>query len=137
MKRAIWATYYHQSSTDEAPQHHYGPYGQDTWCKCKKDASSYRHHAAIPTPIAELIKPAYIELTNDELLSKCLHGGTTNANEYGVLWRIAPKSDFCGLTAFELSSYLAVLRFNDGEGALLRVLGREAGRDREACHVDR
>ncbi|XP_062518896.1 uncharacterized protein LOC134194016 [Corticium candelabrum] len=129
MKKAIWATYYHRSSTDEKPQHHFCPDGEDTWCKYNKDASTYTHHDVIPHPISDLIKPAYEELTKDELLKKCLHGGTSNANEgfNNLLWRIAPKSEFSGLPTLELSSYLAVLKFNDGESSVARVLARGGG----------
>ncbi|XP_062516106.1 uncharacterized protein LOC134191499 [Corticium candelabrum] len=131
MKKAIWATYYHRSSTDNNPQHHYCPDGEGTWCKYNKDASSYSHHDAIPEPIAAIIKPAYEELSSDDLLNKCLHGGTSNVNEgfNNILWRIAPKSEFSGLPTLELSSYLAVIRFNDEEGGVLRVLSREGGED--------
>ena len=66
-----------------------------------------------------------MELTKNVLLKKCLHGGTSNANEgfNNVLWRLAPKSECSGLPTLELASYLAVLKFNDGAGAVLRALG--------------
>lgn len=32
MKQAIWATFYHYSSTDNQPQHHYCPQGSESWC---------------------------------------------------------------------------------------------------------
>ena len=114
MKTAIWATYYHRSSTDNNPQHHHCPDGEDTWCKYNTDASSYIHHDAIPEPIAAIIKPAYEELTSDNLLNKCLYGGTSNVNDVfnNILWKIAPKSEFSGLPTLALSSYLAAIRFN-------------------------
>ncbi|XP_062512318.1 uncharacterized protein LOC134188136 [Corticium candelabrum] len=134
MKKAIWASYYHRISTDDHPQHQYCPDGPDGWCKYNNDPTSYEHHDVIPAAIAPLIKPCYEELTADTLLSKCTHGGTSNANEgfNSILWRIAPKSEFSGTPTLELSSYLAVLSFNDGatgvlrtlEGAGVRVVGR-------------
>lgn len=33
MRNAIWATYYHYSSTDENPQHQYCPSGEESWCE--------------------------------------------------------------------------------------------------------
>ena len=33
MQNAIWATFYHKSSTDKRPQHHKCPPGADSWCK--------------------------------------------------------------------------------------------------------
>ena len=92
--KVIWATYYHRISTDRKPQHHHCPDGPDTWCKYNKDPTSYKHHDAIPRAIALKIKPCYVELTKNVLLKKCLHGGTSNANEdfNNVLWRLAPNS---------------------------------------------
>ena len=68
-------------------------------------------------------------MTKDELLKKCLHGGTSKANKgfNNLLWKIAPKSEFSGLPTLELSSYLAVLKFNDGESSVARVLDRGGG----------
>jgi len=36
MKNAVWATYYHKSSSDAKPQHHLCPTGKDSWCKWRK-----------------------------------------------------------------------------------------------------
>ncbi|EFN62556.1 hypothetical protein EAG_04875, partial [Camponotus floridanus] len=33
MESAIWATYNHYSSTDEAPHHEKCPPGSDSWCE--------------------------------------------------------------------------------------------------------
>jgi len=33
MRKEIWATYYHKIFTDEKPQHHLCPNGEDSWCK--------------------------------------------------------------------------------------------------------
>ena len=33
IKNATWATYYHYSSTDESPQHHKCPSGDESWCQ--------------------------------------------------------------------------------------------------------
>ena len=39
------------------------------------------------------IKPVFMELSNDNLLKKCLHGNTKNTNESinGVIWKKCPK----------------------------------------------
>ena len=36
MSKAIWATFYHKSSTDAKPQHHLCPIGENSWCKWQK-----------------------------------------------------------------------------------------------------
>jgi len=36
MKQAIWATFYHYSSTDNQPQHHYCPQGSESWCSWQR-----------------------------------------------------------------------------------------------------
>jgi len=36
MKKAIWATYYHKSSSDNNPQHQNCPPGEESWCKWRK-----------------------------------------------------------------------------------------------------
>lgn len=36
MRKEIWATYYHKSSTDKNPQHENCPSGENSWCKWRK-----------------------------------------------------------------------------------------------------
>lgn len=40
MKNAIWATFFHYSSTDENPQHKKCPSGADSWCEWQKAAAA-------------------------------------------------------------------------------------------------
>lgn len=59
--------------------------------------------------------------------SVCLHGKTSNGNESfnNVLWRIALKSEFSGLTTLKLSVYTAVLLYNNGASGILNVLSEQ------------
>lgn len=59
--------------------------------------------------------------------SVCLHGKTSNGNESfnNVLWRIALKSEFSGLTTLKLSVYTAVLLYNNGASGMLNVLSEQ------------
>ena len=70
----------------------------------------------MPKTIGKEIKPIYKDLSNPDLLRKCLHGGTQNANESFnmVLWSRGPKDTFIGKNALEMGAYDAVLTFNDG-----------------------
>lgn len=116
--------------TDDDPQHYYCPECSDSWCKWQKDPDNHQHKDAIPDAVAQIIKPVYEELSKDELLEKCLHGKTQNSNECfnNSLWRMAPKTDFSGLATLELSTHLAVLKYNEGMSAVTRVASEQPGR---------
>ena len=87
MQNAIWATFYHKSSTDKKPQHHKCPPGADSWCKyqqpkAEKKLKSFKHdYTALPEEVVDAIKPIYESLTNEELLQRCIGGFTQNSNE--------------------------------------------------------
>ena len=62
------------------------------------------------------MKPIFQDLSSDDLLSKCLHGKTQNANESfnGMVWERIPKTDYVGLNLFRFGVYDAVNHFNIG-----------------------
>jgi hypothetical protein len=55
-----------------------------------------------------LIKPIFIRLSSNELLSKCLDGETQNQNESinGMIWNRIPKNIFVGFDVLELGSMM-------------------------------
>ena len=63
------------------------------------------------------------ELSKDELLSKCLHGQTQNANEAlnKIIWQRCPKSTFVSKKIVDIAAASAILYFNDGCKGLDRV----------------
>ncbi|KYN19307.1 PREDICTED: uncharacterized protein LOC108761628 [Trachymyrmex cornetzi] len=130
MKNAILATYYHMISTDENPRHEYCPLGVDSWCKWNKaeasgiDPSSLKHPAPMHKDIQEHVFPIFENLSNDDLLQRCLGGHTQNANESfnATIWRIAPKHLNSGLKITEIAAYLAAGIFNEGFSSILRVM---------------
>ncbi|GFW20378.1 uncharacterized protein TNCV_3458151 [Trichonephila clavipes] len=65
-----------------------------------------------------------MDLCDQSLLEKCLHGKTKNANESfnGVLWSIIPKETFVELLTLQFGAFLAALQFNDGSKGILSVL---------------
>ena len=86
MKNAIWATYYHKISTDQSPQHHLCPKGENSWCKwqkakAQKKLKGFHRTGSIPTVVMEQRKPMYEDLSRQELLERCLGGLTQNSNE--------------------------------------------------------
>lgn len=86
MKNAVWATFYHKCSTDKNPQHKYCPAGSTSWCswrraKAEGTLNDYTHDAPLTDKVQEIIKPIYENLSNDELLERCLGGNTQNNNE--------------------------------------------------------
>lgn len=130
MKNAIWATFYHQQSTDDNPQHDNCPSGENSWCPCKKALATtrvknFRHnYTPLPENVLQAIKPIYEDLSRDEFLERCLGGFTQNANESlnQLIWRIAPKKLSGSKQIVEFASYVAACTFNEGAGAFLTLL---------------
>ena len=123
MAKHIEASLYHVASTAENPQHHLCPAGEDSWCGYNRDKKGYKHKNGIPSSIVELIKPIYKDLSNPVLLSKCTHGLTQNVNEClnGLIWERYPKTIYVEQETVALATYLAILKFNDGDISLLRL----------------
>lgn len=70
------------------------------------------------------MKPTYLELCSNELLKKCLHGKTQNANECfnGIIWQRVPKDIFVCLKTLKCGALDALIQFNDGYQGCLNVL---------------
>ena len=85
MKSAIYASLFHCASSKKRNLHHHCPNGADSWCHYKQDranqTSNYVPGPGLPDDIIKLVKPIFIRLSSDELLSKCLDGKTQNQNE--------------------------------------------------------
>ena len=45
------------------------------------NTNTYKEKPGIPAIIRETIRPVFISLSDEKLLSKCLHGKTQNNNE--------------------------------------------------------
>lgn len=126
MKRAVWATFYHMTSTDENPQHFYCP---DSWCKyqqlkAENQESTYEHPVTFDEQVINLIKPVYETLASDDLLKRCLGGNTQNNNESfnHCVWNFAPKHTFTGKNVLEIATYTAACIFNEGFLPVLKVM---------------
>lgn len=91
MKKAIWATYFHLTSTDKAPAHQFCPHSTNSWCfynrakalnqKPKTHSSKNLFLSRISSDNLEYIKGIYRDLAVPELLRRCLKGKSQNLNE--------------------------------------------------------
>lgn len=129
MKKAIWATYFHKLSSDEKPQHQLCPTQSETWCKYNKaqqKGEKYTHKHSLPEAVMDVVKPIFKDLSDVNLLKRCLPGKTQNPNESinGVIWQRLPKTVFVGHQVLKLGATDAVLCFNDGSIAKVNVLER-------------
>lgn len=82
----------------------------------------YKHPPRLINEIVEEhIRPIYEELSNNDLLTRCLGGHTQNSNESfnSTVWRLNPKHLHCGKKIVELSAFLAAGIFNEGYSAIL------------------
>ncbi|XP_076636142.1 uncharacterized protein LOC143349089 [Colletes latitarsis] len=129
MRNAIWATYNHKCSTDDNPQHDNCPPGRESWCswqraKAEGSLDMFVHKALLHPDVQVAIKSAYEELSRTELLERCLGGFSQNQNESfnSKIWKIAPKTVFCGSEIINIAAYFAVCTYNDGASNALEIL---------------
>lgn len=103
------------------------PAGPDSWCKFQKalcdGINITERNPGLPESVMKIVKPVYLSLCDQTLLSKCLHGMTQNSNESfnNVLWSIIPKETFVCLQTLLLGAHIAVVLFNSGYYGLLPI----------------
>ncbi|KOC59638.1 hypothetical protein WH47_11068 [Habropoda laboriosa] len=131
MKNAILATLYHKCSTDAHPQLQFCSEGTDIWCSWQKAKSDkklcdYKLKRALPEDVFKAILPIYGNLSNEDLLTRCIGGYTQNANEScnNLIWKIAPKTGFSETEIVEIATYLSVCIFNNGLKPLLSFMAQ-------------
>ena len=78
----------------------------------------------MPPAITKLLDPVFRDLSSDQLLQRCIHGQTQNANEAfnHILWQKCPKQVFVGRDTIKLSLYSAVINFNIGFSGIMQAL---------------
>ena len=128
MKKCIWAVLYHNSDiTDLVERHKFCPRSDTSWCIWQADQvtsqNRYKVKLSLPVAICNLIKPIFIDLSADSLLTKCLHGGTQNNNESinNVIWKKYPKQTYVSKKILEIGVSSAVLEFNEGTAGIFSV----------------
>ncbi|XP_076221633.1 uncharacterized protein LOC116431900 [Nomia melanderi] len=130
MKKAIMASYYHLCSTKKNPSHEYCPVGNDSWCKWQKALATganldlIEHPAPLHPDVQKHILPIYEDLSEENLLERCLGGHTQNNNESfnSTVWRFAPKHLHSGIKIIEIAAYLAAGLFSEGYASVLRTM---------------
>ena len=135
MRKDIWATYFHKLSKDDKPQHGLCPKGVDSWCGFQKAAATgttYTHKHCLPEAVMLQIKPIFRDLSDRNLLNRCLHGRTQNPNESfnHCIWARIPKTVFVGIETLKFGVLDSVICFNDGtmkRGEVFRKIGLEPG----------
>ncbi|GFT10206.1 uncharacterized protein TNCV_3734971 [Trichonephila clavipes] len=139
LKRAIWAIYFHKLSTEDNPQHALCPLGEDSWCGYNRSIVTgefYIHKHSLPESILLKVKKVFRDLTEKDLLKKCLHGRTQNPNESfnKCIWERIPKTVFVGIETLKFGVMDAVICFNDGYVSRIKVfeaLGIKSGYNTE------
>lgn len=101
MQKDILASFYHCSSTDSDPRHGFCPLGKDSWCffqRARAEGRSASHKDMkvkfiLPNKERAKVLKIYQELTEDNLLSRCLLGKTQNPNEslHSKIWNTVNK----------------------------------------------
>ena len=87
MYNAIWATYYHHSSTDSNPCHDKCLPSEDSWCSwqcasAKRELASFKdNYVPLPQDVLSAIKFIYEDLNKHSSLKKCVGGFAQNNNE--------------------------------------------------------
>ena len=129
MKKAIGAILWHCTDfKDDSYRHRYCPVGPDSWCKWRQDqdngTSKYKKNINLPKWIHDLLLPIFKDLSDDELLEKCLHGKTQNCNEAlnNIIWTKCPKNIFVERNVLEIGVNSATIEFNDGPKGIYKVL---------------
>lgn len=131
MRDSIWATFYHRISTDELPQHHLCPPGAASWCawqkaKAQNEEDENVQPASWSEELQKALKPIYNQLSGDDLLERCLGAHTQNNNEsfHSTVWRLCPKSRFCGRRSVETAVNIATCTSNEGQ---IKLVPHNAG----------
>ena len=141
MQRAIWASYYHLTATNEEHFHQCCPKGEDSWCffnranalqlpESEKDHKKKNLYLAkIPKEKLEYLRAVYKDLANPSLLNRCLKGATQNPNEsiHSRVWNKCSKAKFCGRMRLHFIAKLTALENNFGyeySNIITHLLGR-------------
>ena len=127
MQNAVWATFYHRASTKTKPQHHLCPTGPASWCdwqKAKSTGEKYVYKPGLPADVIDAIKPIYEDLTNADLLERCMGAYTQNSNESfnQLVWKIAPKSKPGSSVIVETATYMSAMIFNEGYNSVMNAM---------------
>ena len=91
----------------------------------------------MPQFIFDLLLPIFEDLSNNALLSRCLHGKTQNANEElnSIVWSKCPKNIFVSKELMKIGLNSAILQFNEGARGIqsgVKTISSPDHRDKDA-----
>ena len=131
MKKAVFASLFHNADLVDEKRHQFCPQGKQSWCRWRRQQDhnghpTFKPKLSIPLAVYDKVLPVFRELAKDELMEKCIHGKTQNANESlnSLIWQRCPKTYFAGRKSVEIAAASAVIHFNDGPLAVHNVLSR-------------
>ena len=83
MKKSVWAVLFHNCAiADLEERHKFCPRTANGWYLYQADKisgkTSYRVKLDLPLAIKNVLLSTFCDLSSEELLAKCLHGGTQN-----------------------------------------------------------
>lgn len=127
MRQDILSTFFHCTSTDEAPRHYLCPKTQDSWCFYQRAIANNETPPSHKTmkvsfvlndEMRQKVYAVYKRLTSDKLLSGCLLGKTQNANEHlhSRVWRYCSKYKNANSNTLVFAVAQAVCDYNVGYG---------------------
>ena len=125
MRKAIWAVYFHKSSSDQNSTHNFCDISWCPFLKAEQAGKDYTHGANnyLPSAVMQAISPVWKDLSKTELLVKCLSGYSQNQNEsLNSIWKYCPERKHHGLETVETAVGVAVSIFNDGCSSLMAIL---------------
>ncbi|GFW55149.1 uncharacterized protein TNCV_4488621 [Trichonephila clavipes] len=97
-----------------------------SWCGYNRSIVTgefYIHKHSLPESILLKVKKVFRDLTEKDLLKKCLHGRIQNPNESfnKCFWERIPKTVFVGIETLKFGFKVAVICFNDGYVSRIKV----------------
>ena len=110
MKSACMASMYHICG-----YHDNCPKSADTCCQYYKDKQDntnyYKSKGDFPIHVRRAILLIYQSLCKSDIMEKCLHGKTQNANESfnGIIWNCVLKATHVSLDFISVGVYIALL----------------------------
>ena len=96
-------------------RHQICPRSTESWCKFQADKTNntglYKNKAGLPSVVRDSIKTVFMNLSDDNLFKKCLHGQTQNNNGSlnNVIWKRCPKDVYVGRSTLEMGVASAVI----------------------------
>ncbi|GFX22940.1 uncharacterized protein TNCV_2086481 [Trichonephila clavipes] len=92
--------------------------------KAQLENKVYHHKHKLPVAVVEAIKPIFRDLSDPELLKKCLHGNTQNQMKALIMLfgLVSLKKTFVHLETLSFGTYDAIASFNKGNTTKLDIL---------------